>query len=116
MTVSAVSSRMLRALRRGAPLLLLAASQIAATPPAAPPAVKPNEAKPVAPVPVKAPTSTLRWTDETPDAMIELARARAVSGSEREVVAAIATILALAERGEHGLAKRALEEIANKSS
>ncbi len=56
----------------------------------------------------------LRWTDETPDAMIDDATARALAATStpREQLCALATIFALANRAEAGNARRALERIA----
>ena len=105
---------MIRSLRRPVTLLVglvSALACIAAVPPAAPPSAGPAASR------VRAPAvSSMRWTDETPDAMIELARARAVSGSEQDATAAIVTILAIADRAEFGLARRVLDEIATKAT
>ncbi len=57
---------------------------------------------------------TLRWTDETPDAMIDRAVERA-STSDRSALSAIATIDALAERAGWGHAPQALDAIAHLS-
>ncbi|MDP9000919.1 MAG: hypothetical protein M3O46_12490, partial [Myxococcota bacterium] len=56
----------------------------------------------------------LRWTDATPDAMVDdaVARATASNENERSRAAAIATIAALAERARGDHAKDALAEIA----
>jgi transglutaminase-like putative cysteine protease len=61
-----------------------------------------------------APSAEPRWTDETPDRMIDDAKARAIAkrASEADVVAAAVTIEALQDRGLYGHARRALEEIA----
>src|ERR1700733_14121237 len=55
-----------------------------------------------------------RWTDETPDSMIEdaKARAKAKGAPESDVLAAAITIDALAGRALYGHAQAALEEIA----
>jgi hypothetical protein len=68
--------------------------------------------------PVAPPTSELRWTDETPDAMVEDAKARATAkgASEADALAALVTIDALEDRALYGHARRALEEIAGATS
>ncbi len=59
-----------------------------------------------------------RWTEVTPDAMIDAqkARANAPKATERDVLAAIATIGALESRGTYGKARRVLEEIGEVTS
>jgi Transglutaminase-like superfamily len=59
-----------------------------------------------------------RWTDTTPDAMIDAQKARALGGkaTERDALAAIATIEALESRAAFGKAQRALEEIGEASA
>jgi transglutaminase-like putative cysteine protease len=59
-----------------------------------------------------------RWTDETPDSMIEDAKARATAkgAPEADVLAAAITIDALAGRALFGHAQAALEEIARAST
>ncbi len=54
-----------------------------------------------------------RWTDENPDAMVDDARARALAphASDGDVVAALLTIQALAERATYPRAHDALREI-----
>jgi hypothetical protein len=56
----------------------------------------------------------VRWTDETPDAMIEAAvlRASAPNATPRAQLAALATIAALADRAQEGAALRAFERVA----
>jgi transglutaminase-like putative cysteine protease len=55
----------------------------------------------------------LRWTDETPDAMIDDARDRALAaGTETELLAAAFVVRSLDSRGENGHAERAMREIA----
>ncbi len=93
----------MRFLHRSFALGFLAVTSIAAVPPADPPAPK-----------AMAPGA--RWTEETPDAMLDAAKARAMVASESEAVAAIATILALSDRTEYGRAQKALEEIATKAA
>lgn len=91
----------MRLVRRGLALALLSVTSIAAVPPAAPPPPKPPNA---------------RWTDATPDAMLDAAKERALGASEGDAVAAITAILALSDRAEYGRAQKALEEIAAKSA
>ena len=57
--------------------------------------------------------SESRWTDETPDGMIDLTRARALvpKAPERDVVAAIVTIAAISDRAAEGRAAKALDDI-----
>jgi tetratricopeptide (TPR) repeat protein len=57
----------------------------------------------------------LRWTDSTPDEMLESAAARALapSSSEPDRLAAIATAYALADRARAGHARATLERIAS---
>ncbi len=56
-----------------------------------------------------------RWTDETPDAMLEDATARALAptSSVRAQLAALATVAALEDRAEYGHALRAFERVAS---
>ncbi len=56
----------------------------------------------------------VRWTDETPDAMIEDAvlRATAPKATSRAQLAALATIAALADRAQYGAARAAFERVA----
>jgi hypothetical protein len=58
-------------------------------------------------------TSPPRWTDKTPDAMVEDATRRAIArgASEPARAAAIATIATLAQRARSGGAKEALERV-----
>jgi hypothetical protein len=65
-----------------------------------------------------APADTLRWTDATPDAMVDDALTRAVSSSvtEHGQAAALATLVALAPRASAGLAEERLRRIASTSS
>ncbi len=60
----------------------------------------------------------LRWTDSTPDEMVDDAVARAVPNprSEPDQLAAVTTIYTLAPRALWGHARRALESIASASS
>lgn len=62
------------------------------------------------------PAAPLRWTDETPDAMIDDAKARAVApgAPEADVLAAAFVIRALESRGENGHAEQALRDVAGK--
>ncbi len=57
--------------------------------------------------------SAVRWTDETPDAMVEdaVARATAPGASSRAQLAALATVEALADRASWGVAQKAAERI-----
>src|SRR5258706_14879203 len=80
----------MRLLHRALALALLAVTSIAAVP---------ND-----PAPAK---GANRWTDATPDGMIDAAKMRAL-GSETDGIAAIATILALSDRATYGHAERAL--------
>jgi hypothetical protein len=59
-----------------------------------------------------------RWTDETPDAMLDAAAARAAAPttSEAQALAAIAIIEALSDRAQYGRATAALERIASAGS
>jgi hypothetical protein len=54
-----------------------------------------------------------RWTDETPDAMVDdaVARATAPGASQRAQLAAIATVASLSERARDGHVHKALEQI-----
>jgi hypothetical protein len=58
-------------------------------------------------------TPPARWTDETPDAMTEdaVARATAPGASERSQLAALATVAALSDRADWGVAQKAFERI-----
>ena len=63
-------------------------------------------------------TSTVRYTDVTPDGMIEAAKARAlgngtVAAPEHAVLGAIATIASLSERAADGASEKALGAIAS---
>ncbi len=73
-------------------------------------------AAPPAPPAIPAAAVQVHRADATPDAMIDDAKALAVSGSESDTVAAIATILHLAARAEYGRAGKALDEIAKSTS
>jgi len=90
------------AVLRGAPLAPAAGV-------AAPVAAPPGGARPAQ---VSAPAP--RWTAETPDAMLDLARQRALAPKAKEasIVAAMAVIDELAERAAYGTAKKAFGEIA----
>jgi hypothetical protein len=63
--------------------------------------------------PAKPAAAKLRWTDETPDAMIDDAAARAIDpGSPPGLaLAALAVVDALSDRAAHGHAKTALERV-----
>ncbi|HEY3817962.1 MAG TPA: transglutaminase family protein [Polyangiaceae bacterium] len=67
-----------------------------------------------APPALSASTETLRWTDATPDAMVDdaLARALAPSAPEHAQAAALATLVTLAPRAANGHAEQALARIA----
>ena len=56
----------------------------------------------------------VRWTDETPDAMVEDAvlRASAPNVTPRAQIAALATVAALADRAQQGAAQKAFERVA----
>jgi tetratricopeptide (TPR) repeat protein len=71
--------------------------------------------RPLAPAPLPAP-APLRWTDETPDAMVIDATARATlpGAPEADVLAAALVIRALEPRAENGRAEQALHAIARK--
>jgi len=58
--------------------------------------------------------SSARWTAETPDQMIDLARQRALAPKAKDasIVAAMATIVELSERAAYGAGKKALAGIA----
>jgi hypothetical protein len=62
--------------------------------------------------------TALRWTDETPDAMVDDATARALgpTATVRDELAALSTIAALASRATEGYASKALARIAADSS
>ena len=64
-------------------------------------------------VPAGAATEVTRWTEVTPDEMIEAHKARALAqkATERDAMAAIATIAALETRAAYGHAEKALEDI-----
>jgi hypothetical protein len=59
------------------------------------------------------PAVAVRWTAETPDAMVAQAKARALAprAAERDVVAALATLASLEDRATNGAVVKALEEI-----
>jgi transglutaminase-like putative cysteine protease len=61
-----------------------------------------------------APAATVRYTDVTPDAMIEAAKARALAAgaTDHAALGAIATIVSLDERASDGAAEKALAAIA----
>jgi hypothetical protein len=61
-----------------------------------------------------APGAEARWTDETPDLMIDDAKVRATrkGASEADTLAALVVIDSLADRALYGHARRAIEEIA----
>src|SRR5690348_14107460 len=63
-----------------------------------------------APAPEVSRASAARFTDETPDAMVDAAKARALAAGapEHQVVAAVVTISALADRASRDRASRAL--------
>ena len=67
-----------------------------------------------APHALSAPSEAQRWTDATPDAMVDdaLARALAPSAVEHAQAAALATLVALAPRAASGRAEQALARIA----
>src|SRR5690242_204451 len=54
-----------------------------------------------------------RWTDTTPDAMIDAQKTSAVGAkaTEKDALAAVATIAAIEPRATYGRAQKALEEI-----
>ena len=60
------------------------------------------------------PTGTPRFTAETPDGMVDAARARALAtkAPERDVVASIVNLADLADRASYGRATKALDDIA----
>jgi hypothetical protein len=68
-----------------------------------------------APRAVSAPSELVRWTDMTPDAMVDdaLARALAPSAAEHAQAAALATLVALAPRASNGRAEKALGRVAS---
>ena len=55
----------------------------------------------------------IRWTDETPGAMVEnaVARATAPGATPRAELAALATVAALSDRADWGVAQKAAERI-----
>jgi Transglutaminase-like superfamily len=55
----------------------------------------------------------IRWTDETPDAMVEdaVARATAPNAAPRAKLAALATVASLSDRAAWGVARKAAERI-----
>jgi len=63
---------------------------------------------------LSAPSDAVRWTDTTPDAMVDdaLARALAPSAAEHAQAAALATLVTLAPRAANGRAEQALARIA----
>src|SRR5579859_3106051 len=82
------------------------------TPLANVPAPPPMAAPALLPVPHPAPPvpDARRWTDVTPDAMIDDAAARALAApTDADVVASAVTILALEDRAAYGHAQKALE-------
>jgi hypothetical protein len=68
-----------------------------------------------APTARSAPSDALRWTDATPDAMVDdaLNRAVALSTTEQDQAAALATLVALAPRASAGRAEERLKRIAS---
>jgi hypothetical protein len=54
-----------------------------------------------------------RWTDETADLMLEAAKARVTLGDERQAIAGLLEIAALAHRASFGSAKAAFDQIAS---
>jgi tetratricopeptide (TPR) repeat protein len=62
-----------------------------------------------------APSDALRWTDATPDAMVDEALARAVATSvpEQGQAAALATLVALAPRATSGRVEHGLQRVAS---
>src|SRR5271170_2271494 len=74
--------------------------------------------KPSAPKVAAAPPAPLRWTDETPDAMIAdaVARATVPGAPDADVLAAAFVIHALDARAENGRAEQALRDIAAKAA
>jgi len=60
--------------------------------------------------------ATARWTDETPDAMVDDAKARATASgaTEADVLGAVFVLHALEPRAQNGRAEAALREIASK--
>jgi hypothetical protein len=101
-----------------------AAAPPSTSPPAAPTSLETGTRPPTAPaiLPVVHPTQTgpdaRRWTDETPDAMVEDARARALAANatEADVLAARITLGALAERASWPAARTALEAVARSAA
>jgi hypothetical protein len=116
--------------RLGSVLALALLAGVAAAAPAVPPrpaslptgptslqtGAPPGLAPAVVSVPHPAPLAVdaHRWTDETPDAMVDDARARAIAATatDADVVAALLTIEALADRASWPRAQQALREIA----
>jgi hypothetical protein len=68
-----------------------------------------------APLARSAPLDAVRWTDATPDAMVDdaVARAFAPAGTEHGQAAALATLVALAPRASNGHAEQGLRRIAS---
>jgi hypothetical protein len=71
-----------------------------------------------APRALSAPSDAVRWTDATPDAMVDdaLARALAPSAAEHAQAAALATLVTLAPRAANGRAEQALARIVGTAS
>ncbi len=65
-----------------------------------------------------APAAVVRYTDVTPDAMIDAAKARALTAGAQDhaVLGAIATIVSLSERATDGASEKALAAIAAQAS
>jgi hypothetical protein len=92
-----------------APLLaLLALSSVAS---AANPPGLPRPAAPARTAPKSKKATKDRWVAATPERMAELAAARARSGKKGEALAALATLVALAERAPAGQVRRHLEKL-----
>ena len=96
--------------------LLLATTGAAADAPKRAPTHAPTPRPAAAPASMVSKTRTpVRWTDQTPDAMIEDAKLRAVTATtEADTLAAAFVIRSLEPRAENGRAERALREIAKK--
>ncbi len=113
-------SAAVRRLLLGALLLATTtAAPAAATPPPAPrSAVQAARPAPAAASAAASAPPSPRWTDETPDAMIEDAKARALApgAPQADILAAAIVIHALEPRAENGLAERALQAIATGTS